>query len=80
MKRAETSGGADDNAETIQKRFDTFVTTSMPVVDHYEKFGKVAKVSAVPSPADVFAEVCAVMAAAAVLASKAMSGRGSSRL
>ena len=61
LKRAETSGRADDNMETIQKRFDTFVNTSMPVIDHFEKVGKVAKVSAVPAPTDVFAEVCTVM-------------------
>ncbi|PWN31006.1 uridylate kinase [Jaminaea rosea] len=44
MKRGETSGRADDNAESIKKRFRTFLETSMPVVEHYEKQGKVVKV------------------------------------
>ncbi|UPR02908.1 adenylate kinase [Chloropicon primus] len=63
LKRAKTSGRADDNKETIQKRFDTFLNTSMPVIDHYEKLGKVAKVSAEPAPEKVFKEVEKVMKA-----------------
>jgi adenylate kinase len=35
IKRGETSGRADDNAETIRKRFKTFVEQSLPVIDHY---------------------------------------------
>ena len=31
LKRGETSGRADDNADTIRKRFHTFVTQSLPV-------------------------------------------------
>jgi len=57
LKRAKTSGRADDNMETIKKRFDTFLNASMPVVDHYEKQGKVAKISAEPSPEKIFKEV-----------------------
>ena len=44
MERGKTSGRADDNIETIKKRFTTFVETSMPVIDHFETHGKVAKV------------------------------------
>ena len=44
MERGKTSGRADDNIETIKKRFTTFVETSMPVIDLFEKQGKVAKV------------------------------------
>ena len=61
LKRAETSGRADDNIETIKKRFDTFVNASMPVIEHFEKVDKVAKISAVPTPDEVFVEVCKVM-------------------
>ena len=61
LKRAETSGRADDNIETIKKRFDTFMNASMPVIDHFEKVEKVAKISAVPAPEEVFVEVCKVM-------------------
>ena len=57
LKRAETSGRADDNIETIKKRFDTFTNQSMPVVDKYEAQGKVVKVSAVPPPEEVYTHV-----------------------
>ncbi|KAK3337274.1 uridylate kinase [Cercophora scortea] len=54
MERGKTSGRADDNAESIRKRFRTFVETSMPVVEHYEKEGRVIKVDATPTPDDVY--------------------------
>ncbi|KAG6007790.1 hypothetical protein E4U21_005509 [Claviceps maximensis] len=54
LERGKTSGRADDNAESIRKRFRTFVDTSMPVVDYYEKQGKVVKVDATPTPDAVF--------------------------
>ncbi|KYK58197.1 uridylate kinase [Drechmeria coniospora] len=55
MERGKTSGRADDNAESIRKRFRTFVETSMPVVDYYEKEGKVIKVDATATPDSVYA-------------------------
>ena len=61
LKRGETSGRADDNLETIAKRFDTFMEVSMPVMDHFAD--KVHKVSSVPAPDEVFAEVCKVFEA-----------------
>ncbi|KAJ5204164.1 adenylate kinase [Penicillium cinerascens] len=57
LKRGETSGRDDDNEESIRKRFRTFVETSMPVVDDFEKKGKVVKVQATGSVEDVFAQV-----------------------
>ncbi|KAL8675336.1 MAG: hypothetical protein Q9168_000293 [Polycauliona sp. 1 TL-2023] len=57
INRGKTSGRADDNAESIKKRFRTFVETSMPVVDHFEKQGKVVKVSAAKGPDEIYAEV-----------------------
>lgn len=56
LKRGETSGRSDDNAESIKKRFKTFVDTSMPVVDYFEKQGRVVKVLAVKAPDDVYRE------------------------
>lgn len=44
LERGKTSGRADDNIESIRKRFRTFVETSMPVVDYFDKQGKVVKV------------------------------------
>lgn len=56
LNRGKTSGRSDDNAESIKKRFKTFVETSMPVVDNYEKEGKVVKVDATKSPEEVYEE------------------------
>jgi adenylate kinase family enzyme len=57
LKRGETSGRSDDNAETIRKRFKTFVEQSLPVIEHYEKQGKAYKISATQTPDEVFVEV-----------------------
>lgn len=57
LKRSETSGRDDDNIESIRKRFRTFVETSMPVVNNYEKLGKVLRVDAGRSVDEVYAEV-----------------------
>ncbi len=56
LERGKTSGRADDNAESIRKRFRVFVETSMPVVGYYEEQSKVVKVQAVAGPDEVFAE------------------------
>jgi hypothetical protein len=61
LKRGQTSGRADDNAETIRKRFKTFVEQSKPVIDHYITLGKCHNISAVAAPDEVFAKVCAVL-------------------
>ncbi|KAJ5082074.1 hypothetical protein N7532_011117 [Penicillium argentinense] len=54
LKRGETSGRDDDNAESIRKRFRTFVETSMPVVDDFQKKGKVVAVKATGSVDEVY--------------------------
>ncbi|KAL1872129.1 bifunctional uridylate/adenylate kinase [Diaporthe australafricana] len=53
LERGKTSGRADDNEESIRKRFRTFVETSMPVVEYYEKQGRVVKIDATPPPEEV---------------------------
>lgn len=54
LNRGKTSGRSDDNEESIKKRFVTFVETSMPVIDHFDKQGKVVKVSATGSEDQVY--------------------------
>lgn len=54
LNRGKTSGRADDNEESIKKRFKTFVDTSMPVVEHFEKQGKVVKILAVKGPEEIY--------------------------
>ena len=57
MKRGETSGRADDNIESIKKRFRVFTDTSYPVIEYFGKSGKVHKVSCVDSPEAVYDRV-----------------------
>ncbi|KAF9308655.1 hypothetical protein BG003_010773 [Podila horticola] len=57
LKRGETSGRADDNLESIKKRFTTFRETSYPVIEAYAKQGKVQTVSCVDGPDVVFENV-----------------------
>lgn len=57
LKRGETSGRSDDNAESIKKRFRTFVDTSMPVVKYFEKEERVEKVSATSPRDEVYEDV-----------------------
>lgn len=57
LNRGKTSGRADDNADSITKRFRTFIETSMPVVDYYEKNGKVERVQATGTVDEVFATI-----------------------
>jgi len=56
MKRAETSGRSDDNAETIKTRVQNYFDQSLPVVDFYKCFGKVSHIDATGSIADVYAQ------------------------
>jgi len=57
LNRGKTSGRSDDNAESIMKRFKTFVETSMPVVEHYRKEGKVVEIKATPPADEVYEDV-----------------------
>jgi len=54
LNRGKTSGRSDDNEESIKKRFKTFVETSMPVVDMFEKEDKVIRVLATGSEVGVY--------------------------
>jgi UMP-CMP kinase len=56
LERGKTSGRSDDNAESIRKRFRTFIETSMPVVDYFESQGRVVKVGATQTKEAVYKE------------------------
>merc|ERR1712136_117448 len=58
LKRAKTSGRADDNAETIKKRLKTFVESTEPVITHFSAQNKVRRVDSSKKIDEVFAEVC----------------------
>lgn len=57
LKRGETSGRVDDNAESIKKRFKTFIETSYPVIEHYMKLGKVKTIPCEDGVDEVYARV-----------------------
>ena len=53
IKRGETSGRVDDNAETIKKRFRTFMEKTMPVLEKYEQQNKVKRVCLVARDSNI---------------------------
>ncbi|KAH8551804.1 adenylate kinase-domain-containing protein [Umbelopsis sp. PMI_123] len=57
LKRGESSGRIDDNIESIKKRFRVFADTSFPVIEEYEKEGKVKKLSCENTVDGVYDEV-----------------------
>lgn len=57
LERGKTSGRADDNEESIKKRFRTFVETSMPVVDYYRKLGKVVDIDSAKTIEEVTVDI-----------------------
>jgi len=44
----------DDNAETIQKRFETYQQKNLPVITYYEQFGKVRRIDANRDVLDIY--------------------------
>lgn len=61
IKRAETSGRADDNAEVIKTRVQNYFDQSLPVVDYYKMFGKVKHIDATGDIASVYAQTKAAI-------------------
>jgi hypothetical protein len=55
------SGRADDNIETIRKRFKGFTESTMPVVNYYASLGRVRSIHANMPPTDVYKEVQRVL-------------------
>lgn len=57
MERAKSSDRLDDNLESLKKRFQNYVTQTVPVIQHYEELGLVKKIQAIKTPEEVFDEV-----------------------
>jgi len=51
------SGRADDNIESIKKRFNTYKQQTMPIIDLYGKRNKVVKIDGNRKESDVWEEV-----------------------
>ena len=51
------SGRSDDNEESLKKRFDTYVNSTMPIIDHFRKLDLVRQIDATRTEDEVFSEV-----------------------
>lgn len=63
LKRGETSGRSDDNADSIRKRFKTYVESTKPVIDTFEKEAKLKHVLAAAPVEEVRANVANIFKA-----------------
>lgn len=54
---------ADDNIETIKKRFATYVESTMPIVEHFQSAGLCREADSTPPSDEVFAQVAQFFAA-----------------
>ena len=50
LKRGESSGRSDDNADVIRKRFNTYVKETVPIIEAFGKEGLVVKIDAGQTP------------------------------
>eukprot|EP00933_Yihiella_yeosuensis_P064635 TRINITY_DN68080_c0_g1_i1.p1 TRINITY_DN68080_c0_g1~~TRINITY_DN68080_c0_g1_i1.p1 ORF type:complete len:345 (-),score=84.44 TRINITY_DN68080_c0_g1_i1:128-1093(-) len=57
LKRGETSGRSDDNADAIKKRFKTYMDETAPIVDSYRKKKLVYSVNGMREVEEVWADV-----------------------
>ncbi|EWM24402.1 ura6p [Nannochloropsis gaditana] len=57
LERGKTSGRSDDNAESIKKRFKTYVESTMPIIEHFKAQEKLWEVRADRPIGDVSADV-----------------------
>ncbi len=58
LERGKTSGRADDNIESIKHRFVEYDAKTKPVLDFYEKKGKLHAVNGVGSIPEIFERLC----------------------
>lgn len=57
LKRGESSGRSDDNAESLKKRFNTYINDTVAIIKHYEALQLVKKIDASAGPDAVFEHV-----------------------
>ncbi|KAK2822147.1 hypothetical protein Q5P01_022212 [Channa striata] len=61
LERGKSSGRTDDNRESLEKRIQTYLLSTRPIIEQYEKLGKVRTVDASRSVDEVFADVKAIL-------------------
>ncbi|KAJ8274561.1 hypothetical protein COCON_G00091860 [Conger conger] len=57
LERGKSSGRVDDNRESLQKRIQTYLQSTRPIIELYQKKGKVRTVDASRDVDEVFADV-----------------------
>jgi hypothetical protein len=57
LERGKSSGRVDDNEDSIKQRLETFHQVTQPVIDYYDKKGKLTKVNSEKAPEEVFEEI-----------------------
>eukprot|EP01083_Nonionella_stella_P178707 632125_1 len=57
LARGESSGRSDDNLESIRKRFNTYQTSTMPIIDHFRTRDMVRQVECAESIEKVYQQV-----------------------
>ena len=57
LERGKGSGRSDDNRGSLEKRIQTYLQSTKPIIDLYEEMGKVRKIDASKSVDEVFDEV-----------------------
>lgn len=61
LERGKSSGRTDDNRESLQKRIQTYLQSTKPIIDLYQTKGKVRTVDASRSVDEVFADVKVIL-------------------
>ncbi|XP_028988349.1 UMP-CMP kinase [Betta splendens] len=61
LERGKSSGRTDDNRESLEKRIQTYSQSTRPIIELYEKLGKVRTVDASRSVDEVFGDVKAIL-------------------
>ncbi|TWW72851.1 UMP-CMP kinase [Takifugu flavidus] len=61
LERGKNSGRTDDNRESLNKRIQTYLQSTRPIIDLYEKQGKVRTIDASRSVEEVFGDVKAIL-------------------
>ncbi|KAI1891628.1 hypothetical protein AGOR_G00145740 [Albula goreensis] len=61
LERGKSSGRTDDNRESLEKRIQTYLQSTRPIIELYQKQGQVRTVDASRSVDEVFADVKALL-------------------
>uniref|UniRef100_A0A3Q2PPF2 UMP-CMP kinase n=1 Tax=Fundulus heteroclitus TaxID=8078 RepID=A0A3Q2PPF2_FUNHE len=61
LERGKSSGRTDDNRESLEKRLQTYLESTRPIIKKYEQDNKVRTVDASRSVDEVFADVRAIL-------------------